>query len=55
MSLGYPISSDNPNLNSKEWTYWITDRVQYRIRFDDKDGVSDVENTVDAKAILLTE
>jgi hypothetical protein len=55
MSLGYPTSSDNPNLNSKEWTYWITDRVQYRIRFDDKDGVSDVENTVDAKSILLTE
>ncbi len=55
MSLGYPISSENPNLNSKEWTFWLTDKVQYRIRFDNKDGVLDVENVVDAKSTLLAE
>jgi hypothetical protein len=60
MSLGYPISSENPNLNSKEWTFWLTnknqyDKVQYRIKFDDKDRVLDVENIIDAKSILLAE
>jgi len=55
MSLGYPISSENPNLNSKAWTYWLDEKVQCRISFDDKDRLADVENTVDAKSKLLTE
>lgn len=55
MSLGYPISSENPSLNSNAWTFWLTDKVQYRIKFDDRDQVSNVENTVDARSILLTE
>jgi hypothetical protein len=55
MSLGYPISSENPNLNSAAWTYWITDKVQYRIKFDGQARVFDVENTVDAKSKLFSE
>jgi hypothetical protein len=55
MSLGYPISSENPNLNSKTWLYWLTEKVEFRILFDDQDRVASVENTVDAKATLLTE
>jgi hypothetical protein len=55
MSVGYPVSSDVPNLNSNVWTYWITDKVQYRIRFDDKERLADVENVVDARSMLLKE
>jgi hypothetical protein len=60
MSLGYPTSSENPNLNSSAWTFWLigkgqSDKVQYRVNFDDRDRVLDVENTVDAKSIVLTE
>jgi hypothetical protein len=53
--VGYPVSSDVPNLNSNVWTYWITDKVQYRIRFDDKERLADVENVVDARSMLLKE
>ena len=55
MALGYPVSSENPSLTGNAWTLWLTDRVRYRIKFDDKDRVLDVENTVDAKSRLLTE
>ncbi|HEX3950078.1 MAG TPA: hypothetical protein VHW95_09545 [Steroidobacteraceae bacterium] len=55
MSVGYPASSDVPNLSSNEWLFWITDKVQYRVKFDDKERLADVENVVDARTMLLTE
>ena len=55
MSVGYPVSSDVPNISSNVWIYWITEKVQYRIRFDDKERLADVENVVDARSILLKE
>ena len=53
MSLGYPASSEVPNLNAKAWTYWCTAKVQYRVRFDEQDRVADVEPVVDVRALLL--
>lgn len=60
MSLGYPCSGDNPSMKSKAWTFWLADKVQnekvqYRVKFDEQDRVVDVENAIDAKALLLTE
>ena len=55
MSVGYPVSSEVPNLNTNLWTFWITDKVQYRVKFDADDRLADIENTIDAKAKLLTE
>ena len=55
MSVGYPASSEVPNLVSKEWLFWITDKVQYRVKFDEKERLADVENVVDARATLLKE
>jgi hypothetical protein len=58
MSLGYPTSGDNPSINGKVWTFWLADKVQnekaqYRVKFDENDRVSDVENAIDARALLL--
>jgi hypothetical protein len=55
MSLGYPATSEIPNLSSNAWTYWYTDKVQYRVTFDANDHLSDVENVVDVKSKLLAE
>lgn len=55
MSVGYPASSEVPNLSGNEWLFWITDRIQYRVKFDGKERLADVENVVDARATLLTE
>jgi hypothetical protein len=55
MSVGYPASSEVPNLGVNEWLFWITDKVQYRVKFDDKERLADVENVVDARATLLKE
>jgi hypothetical protein len=55
MSVGYPASSEVANLSSNEWLFWITDKVQCRVKFDDKERLADVENVVDARAALLKE
>jgi hypothetical protein len=55
MSVGYPVSSDVPNLASNVWTFSITDKVQYRVKFDDHERLADVENVVDARTMLLKE
>jgi hypothetical protein len=60
MSLGYPTGTDNPGNGGKSWVFWLADRaqgekVQYRVKFDDNDRLSDIENLIDAKARLLTE
>lgn len=55
MSLGYPVSSDVPNLNSDAWTYWLTDHVQYRVKFDANDRIVDIENVIDARSAVLVE
>jgi hypothetical protein len=55
MSVGYPASSEVANLSSNEWLFWITDKVQYRVKFDDKERLADVQNVVDARATLLQE
>jgi hypothetical protein len=55
MSVGYPSSSEVPNLASTAWTYWWTDKIQYRVKFDANDRLVDVENVVDTRSILLVE
>ena len=55
MSLGYPTADDVANLSSREWLYWITDHVQYRVNFDGNDLVADVENVPDARSQILIE
>jgi hypothetical protein len=55
MSVGYPASSEVPNLTSNEWLFWVTDKVQYRVKFDGQERLADVQNVVDARATLLTE
>ncbi len=34
MSLGYPISSENPNLDSNLWRYWRSSFAEFQVHFD---------------------
>ncbi|AKK69462.1 hypothetical protein A989_11214 [Xanthomonas translucens DAR61454] len=34
MALGYPISSENPNLDAKLWRYWLTSFGEFQVSFD---------------------
>ncbi|MBN6152562.1 hypothetical protein JR065_19695 [Xanthomonas sp. AmX2] len=34
MALGYPISSENPNLDSNLWRYWLSSFGEFQVSFD---------------------
>ena len=42
MSLGYPISSENPDLASNLWRYWISSFAEFQVQFDGAGRVSEI-------------
>jgi hypothetical protein len=42
MALGYPISSENPNLDAELWRFWLGSFEQFQVLFDAKGRVKDV-------------
>jgi hypothetical protein len=42
MSLGYPISSENPNLDAEMWRYWLSSFAEFQVMFDGAGRVSDI-------------
>lgn len=55
MSVGYPVSSENHNLDDKTWRFWLSSFVEFRVKFDDSGHVVDVEGDGDAKSKVLME
>lgn len=53
MSVGYPVSSENHNLEDKSWRFWLSSFQEFRVRFDDTGRVTDVEGDGDAKSKIL--
>lgn len=45
-ALGYPISSENPDLESNLWRYWLGSFAEFQLHFDERGRVSDI--TTDA-------
>jgi hypothetical protein len=53
MSVGYPVSSENHNLDDKTWRFWVSSFSEFRVTFDDSGHVSDVSGDADAKSKIL--
>lgn len=43
MAVGYPVSSENAHLDSKVWRFWLSSFAEFRVKFDDRQQVIDVE------------
>ena len=41
-ALGYPISSENPDLESNLWRYWRSSFGEFQLHFDARGRVSDI-------------
>ena len=50
MAIGYPISSENPNLDVRHWRYWLWSFSPFTVSFNDQGRVSSV--TTDADTLL---
>ena len=41
-SLGYPISSENPDLDSDLWRYWLSSFAEFQLHFDAGGRLKDI-------------
>ena len=55
MSVGYPVSSENHNLDDKTWRFWLNSFAEFRVHFDDSGRVANVDGDTDAKSKVLNE
>jgi hypothetical protein len=53
MSVGYPVTSENPNLDSKVWHYWLSSFAEFRVSFDDRGLVTEIDGDRDALEKVL--
>jgi len=42
MSIGYPISSENPRLDATTWRYWVSSFAEFQVVYDDAGRVKEV-------------
>lgn len=43
MSLGWPVASENPNLESRTWRFWLGSFEEFHVRFDANGRVSAID------------
>lgn len=42
MAVGYPVSSENPNVDAKVWRFWMSSFAEFQVQFDDKGNVREI-------------
>jgi hypothetical protein len=55
MAVGYPVSSENHDLNSKYWRFWLSRFAKFTVRFDDQGRVAGVDTDPETKEKVLAE
>jgi len=55
MAVGYPISSENPNLDVPVWRMWISSFAGYTVNFDKAGRVSSVETDPQTRVLVYVD
>jgi hypothetical protein len=55
MAIGYPVSDENPSLDSKEWRFWLSSFVEFVVVFDDKGLLQKVDTDFDTRSKVYLE
>jgi len=53
MAVGYPISSENPNLDAPMWRMWISSFSEFQITFDNAGRVRDVTTDPQTRNLVV--
>ncbi|MFT4194965.1 hypothetical protein [Ottowia sp.] len=43
MSVGWPVTSENPQLDARLWRFWLGSFEEFQVRFDDRGRVAEIE------------
>lgn len=49
MALGYPVTSENPHLDARDWRYWLWTFDEFRVVFDADGRVGAIEADADLR------
>lgn len=55
MAVGYPVSSENPNLDAKTWRFWLSSFAEFQVNFDDKGRVKDIATDPATRNLVVKE
>jgi hypothetical protein len=55
MSLGYPVSSENHDLKSKFWRYWLSTYAKFTVKFDEQGRVTGLQTDPETQEKVLAE
>ncbi len=53
MAVGYPVSSETPNLNGPEWKFWLWSFSPFTVHFDNQGRVIRVETDPETKGKVV--
>ena len=53
MAVGYPISSENPNLAAPMWRYWLTSFAPFTVMWDAQGRVKDIETDGQTRLLVV--
>ncbi|ASR42934.1 hypothetical protein BEN78_05605 [Xanthomonas citri pv. mangiferaeindicae] len=51
-SLGYPISSENPDLEAPLWRYWLSSFAEFQVLFDGSGRVRDISTDANTRNLV---
>jgi hypothetical protein len=55
MSVGYPVSSENHDLDARTWRFWLSSFTEFHVTFDEGGRVVEVSGDMDTKSKILME
>ncbi len=55
MAVGYPVSSENPNLDAKIWRYWRDSFAEFQVLFDASDRVKEISTDPQTRNLVVME
>lgn len=55
MSVGYPVSSENPNLDAKVLRFWLSSFAEFQVVFDNKNRVKEITTDPQTRNLVVME
>lgn len=52
MALGYPISSENPDLSADLWRYWMSSFAEFQVQFDAGGQVREITTDANTRNLV---
>ena len=53
MAVGYPVSSENPQLDSKIWRFWLSSFAEFQVVFGADDRVKEITTDAQTRNLVV--